>query len=143
MNLSDAMSKLADCFRAISSRRYFVKRGAILWASFPFTEHPFAVSIQVDEVKFLFPTGMIPAAISIEVATRIEETQESIPELDDDTIQALIDDTREALSAWLNARDTGGNPFVLKLKTKEASAIEFHDPSILVQGIVVTLNIDV
>lgn len=142
--LTSALKKLADSFKALNNGKYFVRRGAIMWAGFNFEANPYAVSIQLDEAAlFNNNAGFKPTKISIELATALNDNNPVEPEIDDDAIEGLITDTQDALTAWTSARDSNGDPYVIKLERLSASAVEFHDPVLRVQGIVVSLNVDI
>lgn len=140
--LTDALKGLVSAFKSVNSGRYTVRRGALNWAAFPFETHPYAVSIQVDETALFSPTGIYPSKISIEVATAMPDEAPTDSQIDDDAMDTLVTDSRSALISWIGARNASGDPLVLKVERLSANVVEFHDASLNVQGIVISLNID-
>lgn len=135
---SDALNKLKEIFKTLHNSRYYVKRGVVAWAGFDFQKYAHAVSIQVDEIAPWMP--MPTMSLSIEMATLIPEMSTD-PEIDDTTNEDMIDDCIEALNAWERLKMQNGDPYIIKMERLGVRAIEFHDATLRVQGIILTVNV--
>jgi len=124
--------------KEVRSGAYFAKRGAIVWAEFPWDQcgKDRAISIQVDEGSLLRnDTQMLPCAVTMEMAAPMPDPAE-IAEIDSDLEDEMIEDARWILSTILARTDDGGDPVVFKVD-RDAPFVEFHDASLKVQGLVV------
>ena len=129
--------------RTVRNGRYFVKRGAIDWTSHDFASKPFALSLQIDDGSLLRTAsvrGMKSARISMEMFAPLPKAQD-VPEIDDGLLDELIDDAEAIVLDLVMARDSSDDPIVFRVDETGARFVEAHDISLLVQGIVVTFNV--
>lgn len=118
----------------------FVHRGAVNWMEFDWQKYPLAASIFVDE-SALWRVGIgLPLTISLEVGAYLPDNQE---ELDASMADTLYRDARGVFEELLSASDPSGNSYVLKADRRVASAQEWMDATRNVQGIVVTVPVEV
>lgn len=126
--------------KQVRNSGYFVKRGAIVWSSFPFGEHPRAIAIMFDDIGILRQKGMTEAKIGIEMFASMPEGTE--PEIDDGLLDELIEDAEFILQKTIRERDSVGDSVILRLDGETANVVESHDSTKRVQGIVVTFNVN-
>lgn len=123
--------------KAARNGRYFVKRGVINWSSFSFEAHPFAVAIVVDDCSFANTEGFQEMRVSLEAAARIPDELEQ-PEIDDPTLDELFEDFEAVIQRVGKKLDPKGDSVLLRFDARTAKAVEFHDTSLRVQGVVFT-----
>lgn len=123
----------------VGNQRYFVKRGAINWPSFNFDEHGSAIAIIVEEETLY---GQIKnLKVSLEVATKMPRGEEH-PSIDDGLIDEIHSDLVWIINQLIAAKDKNQDRVITKIDQNQMRAIEFHDPDMLVQGVMVQMNID-
>lgn len=137
--LMDTLRILADESR---SGAYFVKRGAIDWATFAFASHPRAIALMADHMGLLQVDGMRPVSVGIEMAARMPETTDP-PEIDDGLMDEMIEDVEEIVYGLQSQKDDRGDTVAFRVDPRESSIREFHDVSLRVQGIVAQFNVKV
>jgi hypothetical protein len=123
---------------------YFVKRGAILWPSFSFTDHKGGIALMLDDGNLLRTQrnrGMKPARCSMEMFRRMESTPEA-PEIDDGLMDELLDDAEWLLKELMKSRTSADDPVVYRIDENSVRFVEAHDTELKVQGIVVTFNLE-
>ena len=124
--------------KEVRNGRYFVKRGVINWATFPFTNHAFAMSLLCDDTSFMKVNGVQDMSFSIEAATSIPDSTAQ-PEIDDGVMDSMIEDVETILNQVRADLDSHSNSIALMVDTESARIVEFHDSALRVQGIVATL----
>lgn len=134
-----ALTKLASILREQRNARYYVKRGVIAWASHDFNSKPWAASIQVDEFAPWGKNSLTDISLTLEMATTIKDVNDV--EIDDVAIDTMTEDGLAALEALDRARDSDGCPYITKLERLGARVIEFHDASLRVQGVILSVNV--
>lgn len=117
---------------------YFVKRGPIDWATFPFDSHPRAISILADDLSLF--KELNEASLTLEIAAQIR-TQGEDPGLDDGLMDEFIDDAEWVVRSLIGKDNASGDAVVLKTDLEDSRAIEFHDPQLKVQGIIVNFDV--
>jgi len=127
------METLTTRWSEVRGGSYYVKRGAISWPSFDFERRPRAVAIMADELLFL--RAEAPMDVSFEVAASMPGPTED-PQIDEGLIDELADDTEWVVRKLIEAVDTQGDCVALRVAEQDARIIEWHDPTIRVQGIV-------
>lgn len=131
------LDKLVELFKV---RGYdFVHRGPVNWASFPFEQHKRAVAICVDTSSvFDDKRGMNEMVLGIEIFAAMPKQTSAI---DDGLLDDLLDDTRSILLDLMQARGQNGDPLVFKRHPGSDTAVEAHDATKCVQGLVVNLRL--
>lgn len=115
-------------------------RGPINWATFDFESSPRAVAILLDECSlFRDKRGFIRAVLSFEVFAQLNDQPE---EIDDGLMDELYEDIQQVMRKTQSLTDAAGNPLIAKLDTQSANAIETHDATRSVQGLVATMQIE-
>jgi len=123
---------LREQWATVRNSTYFVKRGPILWAEFPFETRPKAASILIDDYTLF--RDINAARVSFEVGARMPSGRE--PQVDDGLLEELTDDCRWVLRQLVKATDPVGNQIVLRFEHSSARIREWHDPDMKVQGVI-------
>lgn len=136
-NLSEIMRTVLQLWREERNSRYFVHRGAINWAGFPFEKHLFAVAVLLDESPLLRDSGDM--RVSFEIFTRIKPDPTK-PGIDDLTLDDLREDCQNVLAS-LRATKRQGEDEKLILGIFPQPAIEAHDVDNMgVEGIIARIR---
>jgi len=136
------MQTLKKLLKDVRNQRYFVKRGCINWTAFPFTRHPFAVSLQMDETSFMKPqTGADRAKITFEMFTLMQEPRPEEPDIEDEVIDEIIADAEEVLFKIQSMRNSQGDPIIFAIDKDTSRIVEAHDTDKKVQGVVVMMEV--
>lgn len=140
---------LAELAGKVRESIYHVRKAPIDWMSWPFDTFPAAISVTCDEWNPLGDPSVMGGAqtamFSIEIMRR-RKSAEDVPEADVD--QGLGDeieaDIQEICGGLMEAtlQDDGGDAVILRLERRTARAVEVFDPTLNVQGAIVTLRID-
>lgn len=117
---------------------YFVKRGPIDWATFPFNQHSRAISILVDDQSLFLDINV--ASLTLEFGAQLRSVSDD-PGLDDGLMDELTDDAEWVVRSLIDSSNSQGDAVVLRTDLKESRAIEFHDAQLMVQGIVVNFEV--
>ena len=137
-DVRDALVKYAKLAR---NGKYFVKRGAMVWAAFDFSRHERAVAIMFDDLTILRQDKPNDAKVAIEMFCRMPKDTDD-PEIDDGLLDELIEDAEWVLVKAMSETSKGsGDNVILRLDAESANVVEAHDVSKRVQGIVVTFNV--
>lgn len=141
-NRTILMTALANIAREVRGGRYLVKRGYINWATWPFDQHPYAMSLMLDEHDLFGAEGMLTGKVSIECFMRIPEVV-SPPQLEDATLEELITDVATVIERVSVARYPGDPdyPVAFAVLRKSARAVEAHDADLRVQGVTATFDV--
>lgn len=125
----------------VRNSSYFVRRGAINWATFPFSRYPRAISIIIDDSSIFGPVkgAFDTANISLEMFTHLADIEEPM-DLNDELMEELREDAAWILQTLMSAKDTSDNCVIYKLD-RETRVIEASDSNLKVQGIVVTSSV--
>ena len=136
------MTTIRNSAEVLRNSSYFVKRGAINWATFPFEEHSKAIAILIDDMSLLGSTtgvgGSKDGKISLEIAARMPDEKDH-PSIDDGLMDDLIEDAETIVKDLIAAKD-GDYPIVFHIDKASARVIEWHDAEVKVQGVVVMFN---
>lgn len=137
-----ARKNVLDTIRAaaeqVGNQRYFVKRGAINWPDFNFEEHGSAIAIIVEDETIY--GQMRSMKISLEVATRMARSDQE-PSIDDGEIDNLHSDIVHIINELIRAKDKKQDSVATGVNQKNIRAVEFHDPGMLVQGVMVSMEV--
>lgn len=134
------LDKLRELCKALRGGSYFIKRGPINWAEFPFDRYPRAISILVDEQSFISNNGIQRAQMSIEVAGAMPSPKDN-PEVDDGLLDEFFEDVSIVLLNLREAKQGKGQDPVVFDVSSDATATEFHDSTLKVQGIMVFFRV--
>lgn len=142
MSQKSARRVALEAFKAAAKKvrngAYFVKRGPINWAVFPFPKHPRAIAITIDTQDFLPHNGIHNAEVAIEMAAAMPGDDEE-PGIDDGLMDDLTEDAEEIVRQLLTKQDALGDAVALKVVGR--SIDEFHDSELRVQGVIVHLSV--
>ncbi len=129
------MESLRDLARAQRSGAYFVKRGDIVWATFPFDRFPRAMALMVDVMSCAPTEGETHTAIiRIDAAAQIPDRTDP-PEIDDGIHDELIDDVECVIYGLGPLKDDRGDTVAYRIDPEKSGIREFHDAGLRVQGI--------
>lgn len=134
------LDTLKELCKKLRGGSYFVKRGPINWAEFPFEKYPRAIAILVDDQTFISSTGIQKASMSIEVAGSMPSPKDN-PEVDDGLLDEFFEDVSLVLLSLREAKQGRGEDPVVFDVTADATATEFHDSTLKVQGIMVFFRV--
>jgi len=138
------LSTLINFVRSIDNGKYFAKRGAVNWAEFDFDRHPYACTVVVTRSGLGRcvgeSDGLTPMLIDMDFTMKIPDQNAEIAEINDEALERLYADAEAALN-HLQRSIVEGFSDVFRLNRQTAEAIEFHDPQVLVQGIVVSFSV--
>ncbi len=132
----DALDKLKGLFKAQDNGRYFVRRGVIDWSSFPFTDHPWAVAIQIDQGTIETETGFQQYTIGVEMFTQIPGL-----EVQEDIEAKMIQDVRIILQKWKTLKNERGDNIICKVYPHIVFQ-EVYDIDLNVQGMTFQLDVE-
>lgn len=118
---------------------YFVKRGLIDWASFPWRSHQWGLSIVVEVMGIQGPDASDPAVIHLAFGTAIPAVLNP-PEIDDDAQDQLDADARALLTAVRQSTVTNSFNETIGFGISDVQEREWHDPQYRAQGLVVSFN---
>jgi len=135
-----ALDKTKEIAKVVRSGAYFVKRGAINWTTWGWDKYPRAISIQLDDTTLFQINGINEGTLTLEMFARMKTSKE-VPEIEDAIMDELLQDAEEILVGLMDAKDSSGNAVILKLDENTARAVESHDTTLRVQGIVVTVSV--
>ena len=127
--------------RELRGGSYWVKRGAVNWATHAWERAPNAISIQMDSSSLLAHNGINHAQITIEIMARMR-TRLAEVEIDDELQDELVFDLETLVGQVQAARDAKGDPVILRYEGKTAQILEVHDVDLAVQGVVGTFVVD-
>jgi len=136
---ADLMAALVEEARKVRGGAYWVKRGYVNWAAFPFSTHPRAMTIALAEEDLIptpgreRPIGETRGTLLFEVAARTPTGDEDLA-VDDGLLEEFKDDVVEVLGALL-ARQSGGYPLSFGVFPDGANAAEWHDADEGTQGV--------
>jgi len=135
-----AMDQLVEIAQQVRNSSYFVKRGAVNWASFPFDKVGRALSISID-TQSLLEESFDNATVSLEMFGRIEEVSGDIVEvgIDDAFMDQIIDDARTIIRSWLRSTNSDGDCCIFMRGKPQIT--EAHDTTLMIQGIVVIIEV--
>jgi hypothetical protein len=135
-----AMEKIRDLASKVRNGSYFVKRGPIDWAAFPFSDYPRAIAIMIDSATFVKMSGQNEAQVALEMFLAVPESS-ARPQIDDGLMDELIADAESIVLELMRAKDSADFPVVFRLSQETASFVEAHDMDMGVQGIIVNFTI--
>jgi hypothetical protein len=139
------MRTFAELWGKVNGGRYYVKRGAISWLNFPFSQKQYAVALLVDQSSILRMNGKNEAHVTMEVFTTIppQDYAQTAPQINDDVLDEIVNDIETVIVQAQQARDPNNAdfPVVFKLITEDAWVIETHDTDLKVQGAIVQFKI--
>lgn len=130
--------RLLVLWRAVHNKRYYVKRGAINWTSHLWDKHPFAVSVGLDDSTFLRPQNH--ATVSFEIFTKLKDPSDAVNGYDEVSQDDLLDDAVQVIQGLSQAVDANGD-FIADVLPMSDNAIEAHDTSLGVQGLVINFQV--
>lgn len=134
------MQTLVDICKRMRGGRYYVKRGSVNWASFPFTDYPFAVCVLADEVTAFMTPGQSRGTLTLEMMVQVPH---EVNQSDDAVLDDLFEDAFVAFAQLSEARepDDESFPVITMLDQGSARAMEVSDTSMRVQGLVVSVTV--
>lgn len=134
-------STLSNLFLNERASAYkFVHRGPINWPAFDFAQFPRAVAILVDDCRLFRSRGWIQATVSIEMLAALPTQSGSA--IDDGLMDEFYEDAINVLNKLAASVDESGNPIIGRLHFDTGVAIETHDATKGVQGLVVSIGVD-
>lgn len=140
--LFDCLVKLKELAKEVRRGAYEVRRGATIWASFPFDTFPRAISIMCDECQPVPVNDQTAATVTLEMFMKIDTSLQE-KGLDDDTLDEMRADARFILETLQEAKNVDNDSIIISisLNKERAKAIETHDAQLSVQGLIVTFDI--
>lgn len=139
MSRVDVVKAFVKYASEVSRGEYFVKRGAVNWATFPFDEKGKAIAVMIDDTTFMAPNkGFDFMNLSLEVADRMPDGTQ--PAIDDNLYEQMRVDIEWILARVIQETNSKGDNVIMRVD-RNARLIEFHDVDRRVQGVVVTLNL--
>lgn len=136
------METIKDLCKEVRGGAYYVKRGVIDWRSHDFDQIPKAIAIGADEFPLFGRgdgNGFKDADLSLEVFTKLPKTGDPVG-IDDGLLDELMDDMWWVITELLKKRQ-GDFPVVFNVVKARVKAVESHDVTLGVQGIVVFLPV--
>lgn len=133
LNVVGKMRALAEELRG---RAYYVRRGAINWATFEFQKRERAVSIMVDEATML--RAMNSLKVTLEFACAIPE---QVDAMNDDMMDQFMVDFEAFADKLVKSVDDKGDAVVHSLDLNTVIAVEFSDFDLQVQGLSVSFQL--
>lgn len=127
----DAIKSLA---RAERSGAYFVKRGPIDWAIFPWHRYPRGIAIMMADASFAPPDSMHTATFLLSAGAKLAEEKE-IPEIDDGLQVELIRDLESVVYGLAPMKDSRGDTLAYRAESLTWNIRGWHDASIHAQGV--------
>lgn len=131
----------------ITDRTYHVIRGAVNWASWDFSVHPWAVSIMTKRNTFRKQSQnkFNKMLLVLEVFHGIKDPLQSDPlvttKLMDGVLDSILEDTVLVLELLTCIKDSQNNSLVMKYDPDETAG-EVHDATATVQGLVFEITLD-
>lgn len=115
-----------------------VKRSAVNWAAFDFEgKGPRAVAIMLDETALFRKKGFFEAILSFEVFARLPDDSD---EINEELMDEIYEDVLQVLVKAKASLNGSGFPLIGFIDP-DGKAIETHDATKRVQGLVVFLQI--
>jgi hypothetical protein len=133
LNVVKAMKTLAEELRG---RVYYVRRGAINWATFDFQKKALAIAIMVDEASML--RSMNTLKVTFEFACAIPEHVDAV---DDSVMDQFMVDFDTVADKLVKSVDDRGDAIVHSLDLNNVIAVEFSDFDLQVQGLSVSFQL--
>lgn len=122
----------------------YVKRGPVNWAAFDFEKYPRAVAILIDEADIFSrheDAGTQQMLLSMEIMAALPPEEKE--EMDDGLLDQMYRDTRKVLTELFEAKAEDVNmPIAIRQQAGTDRAVETHDATIGVQGLIAMLRID-
>lgn len=142
------MSARSDIFRTIKETvkelrggKYFVIRGALDWANFPFNRWDYACAILMDETTIRKECNEMTLTLEMGTAMDPPPEENQLPEINDDKLDHLIEDASSVVLELVQKINNSGDNEALGVKENKINAVEFYDATKRVQGIIVPIPI--
>lgn len=136
------MTRLKELASRIRNARYWVRRGAVDWASFDFSARKHAIALTVDEGPVLPDVeGRQTFKIGMELFGAMPG--DSTESIDDLLMDELWEDAGQLLEQLIQESDERGDSLALKLVASSTKGIETHDAGLQVEGLIVTFTVSV
>ena len=141
------LKKLVDLCRAERAGAYYVRRGPINWAEFPWGRHAQGIAIITPEFTIMQPIRQ-EMTIQMEVAQsmpdeKVDEDESVGGGFNDNEIEGLVFDTEQILRQFMESKDTlvTTDDLLLNLDILNVEVQEMSSADFSIQGIVVTFTI--
>ena len=134
------LKAVLDLCRQVREGRWTVRRGSRNWASWPFDDHPFGLTVHADESSFL-RTDKNEMAVTLEMMARMPEGAD---EVDDDLLDDMLDDAAWVFRKLDESRDPDdpGMPVITRLDVTRDNATEVGSADLRVQGLMATAFVE-
>lgn len=122
----------------------YVKRGPVNWAAFDFEKWPRAVAILIDESDIFSrhdEAGTQEMLLSMEIMALLPD--EAKEDMDDGLLDEMYRDLRKVLTELFDAKAEDVNmPIAIQQRARSDRAVETHDATMGVQGLIAMIKID-
>jgi hypothetical protein len=134
---------LQDQFLLVSNSRYkFVKRGPVDWRNFPFDQYERAVSILVDRNTFQSDArGMNTMDLAIEMFAKLPSEVDPA-NIDDGLMDDFYEDAQHVMKLADEFKEKiKHEEYPLLFRRDQGVAVESHDATLKVQGLIVNMTV--
>ncbi len=141
---TNVLSQIVSLCNKVGDGAYFVRRGAINWSEFDFSQHRAGISILTPEFTLL-GREFNSMVITLEICQKILSTDRSYDLADgltDLDIEGLVEDARVVIVDLSTSRDASGNPYILRIVDNKIDGQELANLDFSIQGVNITFSVE-